>query len=495
RLGGHVPHGVLLAGPPGTGKTLLARAVAGEANVPFFSMAASEFVEAIVGVGASRVRDLFKDAKEAAPAIVFIDELDAIGRSRTSGIAGFSGGNDEREQTLNQILTEMDGFDSKTSVIVIGATNRPDVLDQALLRPGRFDRRVAVQPPDRAGRQAILAVHARGVPLGPDVDLGRIAATTPGMVGADLANLVNEAALTAARRNHQVVEEADFTDALERIVLGAERQVMLTEEDRRRTAYHEGGHAIVGMLTEGADPVRKISIIPRGLALGVTFSAPDADRYNYERRELLAKIKVAAGGRAAEEIVYDEPSTGAESDIQQLTQVARQMVGRWGMSDAIGLLAVIPADGQGPAWPGASEVSQHTQQLIDDEARRIVEDPGGAEGYEHGGWSFQVSRGDEGDKFKLDELLEAEAQLLGRVTYQGFAKAWPSITDEHGFAEKMNSMPKYVVSSTLTDPEWQNTTVLTGDVAEEVSKLKQEVDGNILVAGSAQLVQALIAHD
>ena len=372
KLGARIPHGVLLSGPPGTGKTLLARAVAGEADVPFFSLAASEFVEAIVGVGAARVRDLFKEAKESAPAIIFIDELDAVGRSRTSGVAGFSGGNDEREQTLNQILTEMDGFDSATNVIVLGATNRPDVLDQALLRPGRFDRRVAVQPPDRAGREAILRVHTRGVPLGPDVDLARIAATTPGMVGADLANLVNEAALTAARRTHDKVEESDFTDALERIILGAERQVLMSDEDRRRTAYHEGGHAIVGMLTPGADPVRKVSIIPRGMALGVTFSAPDADRFNYLKPEILAKIKVALGGRVAEELVFGEVSTGAESDIEQLTALARQMVGRWGMSDALGPIAAIPRDGPRPFLPGVTEVSPDTQKLLDGEVRRIV---------------------------------------------------------------------------------------------------------------------------
>jgi cell division protease FtsH len=258
-------------------------------------------------------------------------------------------------------------------VIVIGATNRPDVLDAALLRPGRFDRRVTVQPPDKNGRRAILEVHVRGVPLAPDVDLGRIAATTPGMVGADLANLVNEAALLAARRSHDQVTEADFTDALEKIVLGAERQVLMSPEDKRRTAYHEGGHALVGMLTPGADPVRKISIIPRGQSLGVTFSAPDADRFNYERSELIARIKVSLGGRVAEEIIFGEPSTGAESDIQQLTGIARQMVGRWGMSDKIGPLAVLPSDGAGPLLPGAAESSPKTQEIVDEEVRRIVE--------------------------------------------------------------------------------------------------------------------------
>jgi cell division protease FtsH len=393
RLGARIPRGVLLSGSPGTGKTLLARAVAGEAGVPFFSMAASEFVEAIVGVGAARVRDLFKDAKAAAPSIVFIDELDAIGRSRTSGVAGFSGGNDEREQTLNQILTEMDGFDANTGVIVLAATNRPDVLDQALLRPGRFDRRVTINAPDRAGREAILRVHERGMPLAPDVDLARIAATTPGMVGADLANLANEAALLAARRGHEQVSEAEFADALERIVLGAERKVMLSAEDRRRTAYHEGGHAIVGMLTPGADPVRKISIIPRGRALGVTFSAPDDDRFSYDRDELVARIKVALGGRVAEELVFDQPTTGAESDFEQVTQIARHMVGRWGMSDAIGKLTVLPPDDRGPSFP---EISPSTQQLVDEEARRIVERA-----------DKEVAELLRGHRDKLDSLAEA----------------------------------------------------------------------------------------
>src|SRR5918997_5088349 len=340
KLGARIPRGVLLAGQPGTGKTLLARAVAGEAGVPFFSSSASEFIEAIVGVGASRVRDLFKQAEEAAPAIIFIDELDAIGRSRSGGGGFTSGGHDEREQTLNQILTEMDGFDTATGVVVLGATNRPEVLDAALLRPGRFDRRVAVQPPDRIGRRKILEVHTRSVPLSDDMDLDALAASTPGMVGADLANVVNEAALLAALRDHARVEPEDFTDAIEKIILGAARKVVQSDDDRRRIAYHEGGHAIVGMLTPGADPVRKVSIIPRGQALGVTLSAPEMDRFNYDENYLLGKIKVACGGRVAEEVVFGDVTTGAESDIQQVTQIARGMVGRWGMSDEIGFVAV-----------------------------------------------------------------------------------------------------------------------------------------------------------
>jgi cell division protease FtsH len=372
-LGAKIPRGVLLSGLPGTGKTLLARAVAGEAGVPFFQMSASEFVEMIVGVGASRVRDLFAQAKEAAPAIIFVDELDAVGRSRASGGPNIGGGHDEREQTLNQILTEMDGFNARTGVIVLGATNRPEILDPALLRPGRFDRRVAVQPPDRNGREAILKVHTRSVPLAPEIDLGQIASTTPGMVGADLANLVNEGALLAAKRNHPSVTQQDFSDALERIVLGAARSVMISDEDRRRTAYHEAGHAMVGMLTPGADPVRKVSIIPRGQALGVTFSAPDADRFNFDERHLVAQIKVALGGRSAEEIVFGDLTTGAESDIQHLTRIARFMVGRWGMSSAIGPIAVLPQEGQSMLLPGVSETSEKTQQLVDQEVHRIVD--------------------------------------------------------------------------------------------------------------------------
>jgi cell division protease FtsH len=374
KLGARVPRGVLLYGPPGSGKTLLARAVAGEADAAFFSISASEFVEAIVGVGASRVRDLFKQAKEAAPAIVFVDELDAIGRSRSGNVGGISGGHDEREQTLNQILTEMDGFEPGTNVIVLAATNRPEILDPALLRPGRFDRRIAVNAPDRKGRVEILKIHTRSVPLGPDVDLDRIAASTPGATGADIALLVNEAALFAARRSHAAVEQRDFTDAIEKIILGAERQVVMTRADRERTAYHESGHALVGMLTPGADPVRKVSIIPRGQALGVTLATPESDRFNYARDELLGRIKVALGGRAAEKVVFGDTTTGAESDIQNLTQTARGMVGRWGMSDAIGAVAVTDGRQEGPLLPGALPASTATQELVDQEVRRIVDD-------------------------------------------------------------------------------------------------------------------------
>jgi cell division protease FtsH len=370
RLGARIPHGVLLYGPPGTGKTLLARAVAGEADAAFFTMSASEFVEALVGMGASRVRDLFREAKAAAPAIVFIDEIDAVGRSRSSG--GSSGSNDEREQTLNQILTEMDGFEAGTDVIVLGATNRPEVLDQALLRPGRFDRRIAVQAPDRPGRVEILRIHARSVPLADDVDLEQIAASTPGATGADLALIVNEAALFAARRGHDQVRHQDLTDAIEKLMLGTERQVVMTAADRERTAFHESGHALIGMLTAGADPVRKISIIPRGQALGVTLSSPDTDRYGYSRDELIAKIKVSLGGRAAERVIYDEITTGAESDIQHLTRIARGMVARWGMSETIGPLAIGEGREDGDLLPGGSPVSPATQQIVDEEALRIV---------------------------------------------------------------------------------------------------------------------------
>jgi cell division protease FtsH len=372
RLGGRIPRGVLLTGPPGTGKTLLARALAGEAQVPFFSISASEFVELFVGVGASRVRDLFQQAKDAAPAIIFIDELDAIGRSRAGAIGGFGGGHDEREQTLNQILTEMDGFDPSVGVIVISATNRPEVLDPALLRPGRFDRRVAVQPPDTLGRRKILEVHTRSVPLADDVNLDRLAATTPGMVGADLANVINEAALTAARRGHDAVTMADLHDALEKLVLGTERRILLSPEERRRTAYHEAGHAIIGMLTAAADPVRKVSIIPRGIALGVTLSAPEADRFSYDRRYLLGKIQVALGGRVAEELVFNDITTGAQNDIKHATELARNMVGLWGMSDVIGPVTVITEDRQLPL-PGASDISPVTQQLVDEEVRHLIE--------------------------------------------------------------------------------------------------------------------------
>jgi cell division protease FtsH len=375
RLGGTIPKGVLLVGAPGTGKTLLARAVAGEAGVPFFSLSASEFVEMIVGVGASRVRDLFAQAKKEAPAIIFIDELDAIGRAR--GAMGSFGGHDEREQTLNQLLVEMDGFDSRQAVIVLAATNRPDVLDPALLRPGRFDRRVTVQRPDRIGREKILEVHTRGVPLAPDVSLRDLAAATPGLVGAELRNLVNEAALLAARKGKDAVGRDDFSEAMEKIMLGAARHIAISPEDRRRVAFHEAGHALIGLVLPGADPVHKVTIVPRGQALGVTYQMPIDDRHNYPKEYLITRITGALGGRAAEEIVFGDVTTGAENDLQQVTQIARQMVTRWGMSPEVGLLAL---DGAGqdnflgvemnrPRW-----YSEETAERVDAAVKKIVDD-------------------------------------------------------------------------------------------------------------------------
>ncbi len=372
RLGGTVPKGVLLVGLPGTGKTLLARAVAGEAGAPFFSLSASEFIEMIVGVGAARVRDLFAKARQAAPAIIFIDELDAIGRARGSGAS--LGGHDEREQTLNQILTEMDGFDSREGVIVLAATNRADVLDAALLRPGRFDRRVMVQPPDREGRAAILRIHTRTVPLAADADLDQVAAQTPGLVGAELRNLVNEAALLAARRDRQAVTLADFNDALEKVLLGAARRIVLSEADRERTAYHESGHALLGLLVPEADPVRKVSIIPRGRALGVTVQSPVDDRQNYPETYLRARIVGALGGRAAESLIYGVVTTGAENDLLQVTRIAREMVVRWGMSPAVGPLNFSDDLDDQPAMIRERPFSDATAELIDAEVKRIVEE-------------------------------------------------------------------------------------------------------------------------
>src|SRR6266516_607604 len=371
RLGGKIPRGVLLVGPPGTGKTLLAGAVAGEARVPFFSMSGSEFVEVLVGVGASRVRDLFDQAKKAAPSIIFIDEIDAVGRQRGTSINS----NDEREQTLNQLLVEMDGFDTHQAVVVIAATNRPDGLDKALLRPGRFDRRVVVERPDWNGRLAILKIHSRDIPLASDVDLITIARATPGMVGADLANLVNEAALLAARRNLDAVTQACFDEALDKILIGAERPLVLSEEDLNVVAYHEGGHALTGLLTENVDPVNKVTIVPRGQALGVTQYTPLDDRYNYSKEYLESQLVTALGGRAAEEVAIGRITTGAENDLQRVTSIARQMVTRWGMSERLGAVSFSDRDDPfaGTALANNSrEYSEKTATLIDEEVDRIV---------------------------------------------------------------------------------------------------------------------------
>ncbi len=371
RLGGKIPRGVLLVGPPGTGKTLLARAVAGEAGVPFFSISGSEFVEVLVGVGASRVRDLFEQAKKASPSIIFIDEIDAVGRQRGSSINS----NDEREQTLNQLLVEMDGFDTRQAVVVLAATNRPDGLDKALLRPGRFDRRVSVERPDWNGRLAILKIHTRGVPLAKDVDLITIARATPGMVGADIANLVNEAALLAARRNLDAVSQNCFDEALDKILIGAERPLILSDADLNVIAYHEGGHALTGLLTEHVDPVSKVTIVPRGQALGVTQYTPLDDRYNYSQDYLEGQLVTALGGRAAEQVAIGHITTGAENDLQRVTAIARQMVTRWGMSERLGTISYSEREDPfaGTALAnGSHDYSERTASVIDEEVNRIV---------------------------------------------------------------------------------------------------------------------------
>jgi cell division protease FtsH len=371
RLGGKIPRGVLLVGPPGTGKTLLARAVAGEAGVPFFSISGSEFVEVLVGVGASRVRDLFDQAKKTSPCIIFIDEIDAVGRQRGSSINS----NDEREQTLNQLLVEMDGFDTRQAVVVLAATNRPDGLDKALLRPGRFDRRVSVDRPDWNGRLAILKIHTRNVPLAEDVDLTAVARGTTGMVGADLANLVNESALLAARRNLDAVNQTCFNEALDKILIGAERPLILSEEDLNVIAYHEGGHALTGLLLEHVDPVTKVTIVPRGQALGVTQYTPLDDRYNYSQSYLKNQLVTALGGRAAEQVAIGRITTGAENDLQRITAIARQMIVRWGMSKRLGTISYSDKDDPfaGTALASNSrEYSEKTATLVDEEVKEIV---------------------------------------------------------------------------------------------------------------------------
>ena len=375
RLGGHIPRGILLVGSPGTGKTLLAKAIAGEAGVPFFSISGSDFVEMFVGVGASRVRDMFETAKKNAPCIIFIDEIDVVGRQRGAGLGG---GNDEREQTLNQMLVEMDGFETGTNVIVVAATNRPDVLDPALMRPGRFDRQVVVPLPDIRGREQILAVHMKKIPLGADVQTDVLARGTPGFSGADLANLVNEAALFAARRNGRVVEMHDFELAKDKIMMGAERKSMvMTEDERRNTAYHESGHALVAKLMPKSDPVHKVTIVPRGRALGLTMQLPETDRYAYDKQYLLTRIAILFGGRIAEEVFMHQMTTGASNDFERATQLARDMVMRFGMSDKMGVMVYAENEGEvflGRAVTKTTHISEKTMQAVDTEIRRILEE-------------------------------------------------------------------------------------------------------------------------
>ncbi|HBK43697.1 MULTISPECIES: ATP-dependent zinc metalloprotease FtsH [unclassified Polynucleobacter] len=372
KLGGRIPHGVLLVGPPGTGKTLLARAIAGEAKVPFFSISGSDFVEMFVGVGASRVRDMFENAKKNSPCIIFIDEIDAVGRHRG---AGMGGGNDEREQTLNQMLVEMDGFESNSGVIVVAATNRSDVLDRALLRPGRFDRQVHVGLPDIRGREQILQVHMRKVPIDPDVDAAVLARGTPGFSGADLANLVNESALFAARRNKRAVDMKDFEDAKDKIYMGPERKsAVMREEERRNTAYHESGHAVVAKVLPKADPVHKVTIMPRGMALGVTWQLPEFDRVNLYKDRMMEELAILFGGRAAEEVFLHSMSTGASNDFERATKMARDMVTRYGMSDSLGTMVYVDTESESMFGRTSSKtVSELTQQKVDSEIRALVD--------------------------------------------------------------------------------------------------------------------------
>jgi len=375
KLGARIPKGALLVGPPGTGKTLLARAVAGEAGVPFFSISGSDFVEMFVGVGASRVRDLFEQAKQNSPCIIFMDEIDAVGRQRGAGLGG---GHDEREQTLNQLLVEMDGFDSKSGIIMLAATNRADILDPALLRPGRFDRQIVVDRPDLPGREKILRVHTRGKPLGPDVQVETIARGTPGFTGADLANLVNEAALLAARHDKDQIDMSEMEEAIDRVIAGPERKTrLISEKEKEITAYHEAGHAIVGALLPEADPVHKISIIPRGMALGVTMSLPTEDRFMMSRGQLMAQLAMMLGGRAAERVTFDEITTGASNDLERVTQTARQMVTRYGMSEKLGPMALGHQQGQvfmGRDFNNQPDYSDEIAFQIDKEIRRIVDE-------------------------------------------------------------------------------------------------------------------------
>ena len=444
RLGGHLPKGVLLVGAPGTGKTLLARATAGEAGRPFLTISGSDFVELFVGVGAARVRDLFAQGKAHAPCIIFIDELDAVGRTR--GIATVGGVHEEREQTLNQLLVEMDGFEPSEGIILLAATNRPDVLDPALLRPGRFDRRIVVELPDVRGREQILQMHARKVPVAPSVDLAAVAKGSPGLSGADLANVVNEAALLAARRQKDQVDQQDFEDAKDKVTLGIERRsLVLTESERRLTAYHEAGHALVNMLIPCLDPVHKVSIVPRGQALGITFALPEEDRHNYTREYLLGRLAVAQGGRVAEELVFgpEKVTTGAAHDFAQATELARRMVTHFGMTDALGPMGI--ADRPGPVLLGQEysrrgEISEQTAELVDREIRRLLT--------ESVGRARVLLRDNLGTLHKLAEQL-LEHETLDRPALEQIVADRPSPGRDGGYTPAKGEHPAHRQSGSL----------------------------------------------